>query len=213
MRAIIVTGGNKPSKELLLNYIKEDDLIIGVDKGCNALYEYNIKPNLILGDFDSIDKNNLMELKKAGSKVLTFEPEKDYTDTDLGYINAKELGADEILFFGATGTRLDHTLGNVGILLKALKEGIKSEIIDDNNRVYLINKKTSFNGEYGDLISFHAISDIVTNVNIKGAKYELSNYNMTLFEPRAICNEFIDKDITISFDKGIIMVIFPNELS
>ena len=55
MRAIVVTGGEAPSKELLLKYIKEDDYIIGVDKGCNALYEYNITPNVILGDFDSAD--------------------------------------------------------------------------------------------------------------------------------------------------------------
>ena len=56
MKVIIVSGGNKPSEKLLKSYIENDDIIIGVDKGCNALFDYNIKPNLILGDFDSIKK-------------------------------------------------------------------------------------------------------------------------------------------------------------
>ena len=56
MKAIIVSGGNSPSKEILLKYIEEGDYIIGADKGCNALYEYKIKPDLVIGDFDSAKK-------------------------------------------------------------------------------------------------------------------------------------------------------------
>ncbi len=209
MRAIIISGGKAPSKELLLSYIKEDDMLIGVDKGCNTFYEYNITPHLILGDFDSAKKEYIEEFIKRGVKSEKYNPEKDYTDTHLGYIKAKENGADEIIMFGVTGTRLDHTLANLGILFMALKDKIKLEIIDDNNRIFLIDKKTTFKGQEGQIISFHALSNVVKNINIMGAKYSLKNYDMTLLEPRAICNEFLDKDITISFDEGIIMVIFP----
>ena len=209
MRAVVVSGGTPPSKELLLKYLKDDDFLIGVDKGCNALFEYDLIPNLILGDFDSAKKEAIDYLKNKGARVLTFEPEKDYTDTDLGYINAKENGADEVLFFGVTGTRIDHMMGNVGIMLKSLKEGIEVKIIDDHNYMFLIDNNHVFKGKYGEIISFHALSDIVKNINIRGAKYCLSNYDMTLFEPRAICNEFIDDDIEITFDSGIILVNFP----
>lgn len=211
MRAIIVSGGNPPSKELLLKYVKKEDLIIGVDKGCNALYEYNIEPNIILGDFDSVNEKVLDYFKTSGSKVTILNPEKDYTDTDIGYMTAKENGADEILFFGVTGSRMDHMLGNLGILLKALNENVKAKIIDDNNVMYLVNGKATFKGEEGSLISFHALSHVVKNLKIEGAKYELENYDLTLLEPRAISNVFLDKDITISFDSGIILVIFPRD--
>ena len=211
MRAVIVSGGTPPTKELLLSYLKKDDFLIGVDKGCNCLYDYDLKPNLILGDFDSANKEVIKSFKEAGIEVLKFNPEKDYTDSDLGYIKAKEHGADEILFFGATGSRIDHSLGNIGILLKSLRDGIKLEIIDDNNRIFLIDKETTIKGTYGDIISFHALSDEVKNICIKDAKYELNGYDMKLLEPRAICNEFIHKDISISFDSGIIMVIFPKD--
>lgn len=211
MRAVIISGGTPPSKGLLLSHLKENDFIIGVDKGCNCLYDYNLKPNLILGDFDSANKEIIKSFKENGVEMLKFDSEKDYTDSDLGYIKAKEHGADEILFFGATGSRIDHSLGNIGILLKALKEGIKIEIIDDNNRMFLINKGTTIKGTSGEIISFHALSDRVKNVCIKDAKYELIGYDMNLLEPRAICNEFIYKDIIISFDSGVIMVVFPKD--
>lgn len=209
MRSVIVSGGTAPSKELLLKYIKSDDFIIGVDKGCDALYKYNIKPNIVLGDFDSASSEVVEYFKKEIEDFRKYKPEKDYTDTDLGYITAKENGATEILLFGATGTRLDHMFGNIGIMLKALRENIDLKIIDNYNITYLIDKKTTFSGKFGEEISFHAISDVVKNVEIKGAKYELHSYDMTLFEPRAICNQFIDSDITISFDSGIIMVDYP----
>lgn len=211
MRAVIVTGGTPPTKELLLKYIKEDDYIIGVDKGCNCLYQYKIKPNIILGDFDSIDSKIIDYYKASNIEIIEFEPEKDYTDTDLGYRKAVASGAKEILLFGATGTRIDHMLGNVGLQLKAIGSGIHLEIIDDHNRMFLIDKSTRFYAKDRGIISFHAISKVVKNINIRGAKYPLVNYDMTLFEPRAICNEFIGEDVIITFESGIIMVIFPKD--
>lgn len=211
MRAVIVSGGEAPSKNLLKSILKDDDYLIGVDKGCNCLFEYNIKPDLILGDFDSANANVITQFKLEGIKTLEYNCDKDYTDTDLGYIKAKEAGADEVIFLGVTGTRIDHMLANVGVLIKAFNEGINAEIIDDNNRIFLINKATKFKGKVGETISFHALSEVVKNVCIKDARYELLNYDMTLLEPRAICNEFIDKDITISFDSGLLMVIYPHD--
>ena len=140
MRSIIVSGGKAPSKELLKEYIKDDDYIVGVDKGCNILREIEATPNIILGDFDSIDKEVLNYYKDKGVKIEKFNPEKDYTDTDLGYIKALEVNPSEIILFGATGSRIDHMLGNIGILLKGLRENIKVTIVDDNNRMYAVIK-------------------------------------------------------------------------
>lgn len=211
MRVVIVTGGNSPSKELLDRYLKKDDFVIGVDKGCNCLYENQIEPRVILGDFDSINGAVLDYYINKGITIEKFKPEKDYSDTDLAYRKAVEMGAKEVILFGATGTRVDHMLGNIGIMLKALKDNIHLEIIDDNNRIFLVDRSTSLVGQEGSLISFHAVSEVVKNFTIKKAMYTLENYDMTLFESRAICNVFLKDDIEISFDKGIIMVIYPND--
>lgn len=211
MRSIIVSGGKAPSKELLKEYIKDDDYIVGVDKGCNILREIEATPNIILGDFDSIDKEVLNYYKDKGVKIEKFNPEKDYTDTDLGYIKALEVNPSEIILFGATGSRIDHMLGNIGILLKGLRENIKVTIVDDNNIMYAVNKSSLVKKEKGCVISFHALSDVVKNLTIKNGKYPLNNYDMTLLEPRAICNEFLDDDIYIEFDSGIILILYTKD--
>lgn len=211
MRSIIVSGGKAPSKELLKEYIKDDDYIVGVDKGCNILKEIEVTPNIILGDFDSIDKEVLNYYKDKNVKIEKFNAEKDYTDTDLGYIKALEVNPSEIILFGATGSRIDHMLGNIGILLKGLRENIKVTIVDDNNKMYAVNKSSLVKKEEGRVISFHALSDVVKNLTIKNGKYPLNNYNMTLLEPRAICNEFLDDDVYIEFDSGIILILYTKD--
>lgn len=212
MRAIIVTGGSEPSYELLKSYINEDDIVIGVDKGCNTLKRLDIMPNMILGDFDSIDDNVISYFKGKNIAIEKFNPEKDYTDTHLAYNKAKDIfNVDEIILFGATGTRLDHTLGNIGLMINALNDNIKLEIINENNRMFAVNKSTVIKKDAGKVISFHALSDEVKNFNITGGKYPLKNYNLKILEPRAICNEFLDGDINISFDSGIILVLYTND--
>lgn len=211
MRSIIVSGGKAPSKELLKEYIKDDDYIVAVDKGCNILKEIEVTPNIILGDFDSIDKEVLNYYKDKNVKIEKFNAEKDYTDTDLGYIKALEVNPSEIILFGATGSRIDHMLGNIGILLKGLRENIKVTIVDDNNKMYAVNKSSLVKKEEGRVISFHSLSDVVKNLTIKNGKYPLNNYNMTLLEPRAICNEFLDDDIYIEFDSGIILILYTKD--
>lgn len=207
MRVIIVSGGNPPSKELLENYIKDADFIIAADKGGECLLNYGITPNVLLGDFDSMKKEALKELENKVNEVIQYPPEKDYTDTEIAFLESIKRGGDKIYLFGATGTRLDHTLGNIGLLLNAKKKGVYLEIIDNNNRMYLGDKKIKLFGKYGENISFHALSDEVKSLKIKGAKYNLLECDVPLLAPRAICNEFIDTPIEIEYKEGELLIL------
>ena len=207
MVVAIVSGGTPPSEKLLRNYLNKVDFIIAADKGSECLYNYNIIPDLLLGDFDSTKKEILADIKLQAKEVLEFPPEKDYTDTEIAIIEAIKRGAKKIYLFGAIGSRMDHTLGNIGLLLTTKKKGSMLEIIDDNNRLYLGKNNMILSGKYGETISFHALCDKVINFNIKGAKYNLENYDMGLLDPRAICNEFIDTPIEISYETGELLIV------
>lgn len=211
MISAIISGGKPPSEKLLKNYLNEVDYIIAADKGCECLYNYNIIPDLLIGDFDSANKEILNRAKLKIKEVLEFPPEKDYTDTEIALMEAVKRGAEKIYLFGATGSRIDHTLGNIGLLLIAKEKGIALEIIDDNNRIYLGQNKMILHGSYGDNISFHALSDKVVNLEIKGGKYILESYDMSLLAPRAICNEFIDTPIEISYDEGVLLILHSRD--
>lgn len=207
MKVAIVSGGEAPSEKLLRKYLERVDFIIAADKGSECLYSYNIIPDMLLGDFDSAKKEILEKMKLKAKEVLEFPPEKDYTDTEIAIMEALKKGAEKIYLFGGIGSRVDHTLGNIGLLLTTKQKGVVLEIIDDNNRLYLGENKMTLFGECGENISFHALSDKVINFNIKGAKYNLDSYDMSLLDPRAICNEFVDTPIDISYDKGELLII------
>ncbi|NFT91983.1 thiamine diphosphokinase [Clostridium botulinum] len=208
MKVMIVSGGNTPSEKLINQYVKKVDFIIAADKGGEYLLKYNIIPDLLIGDFDSMSKESLNTLKTVVKEVLKFPPEKDYTDTEMALMEAVKRGGEKIYLLGATGTRMDHTLGNIGLLLSYKKKGIYLEIIDNNNKVYLANNKMDLNGKRGENISFHALSDIVKNFKVTGAKYNIPNgKDITLLDPSAICNEFLDTCINIEYDKGEILIL------
>lgn len=76
MKAVIVAGGNKPSKALISSYIKNIDLIIGADKGSEYLYDYEITPHVILGDFDSINKEKLKKIEENQVEIIKFPQKK-----------------------------------------------------------------------------------------------------------------------------------------
>lgn len=207
MRVIIVTGGNKPSKKRILEFLKEDDFIIGSDSGCNCLREYNITPNLILGDFDSVDESVLEYFKNKKVNIMKYPSDKDYSDTHLAYEEGVKLGGSEFIIFGATGSRLDHTLGNIGLLLIGEKNNTPITIIDNNNRIYIKEKDFKIKGSFGENVSFHALSEEVIGFTIRDAKYNIENYTLKLLEPRAISNEFLEKEISVSFKGGKILVL------
>lgn len=211
MNALIVSGGNAPSEKLLKKYLSLCDFVIGADKGNECLIKYDIKPDLSLGDFDSIDKDVLSIIETCGSKLLKFPPEKDYTDTEIAVMEALKRGAEKIYLLGGTGTRVDHTLGNIGLILTTKKKGAQLIMVDDNNEFYLAQSNMEIKGRYGNNISFHALSDTVRNFKIQGAKYNLDGYDMNLLDPRAICNEFVDTPIKISFDSGELLIIHSND--
>lgn len=206
MKVVIMSGGKQPSKDLLMAELKDCDFIICADSGANCLYKYDIKPNILLGDFDSINKEVLEYYKNDCSNVIKYPREKDFTDTELALSEALKLDVDEVVFLGCTGTRLDHLFGNMGLILRCVKDGIKACIKDDNNAIFIIDKTSILAGEKGEMFSIQAYMNEVKDLCIEGAKYPLHNYNLKFGDPRTISNEFLDGDVKISFKKGYVIV-------
>ncbi|GKU24799.1 thiamine diphosphokinase [Clostridium folliculivorans] len=209
MKAVIVAGGKAPNKDLFLCEIEDADYLIAADSGVNVFYKYNVEPNVILGDFDSAKHEAINSFKEV--EIVKFKPEKDFTDSELAFKNAIEHGADEIVLLGCTGTRLDHTVANIGLLKRALDLNIKAIIKDENNCIFLVSKGVELQGSHGQTISFQAFGESVRNFYIADAKYPLYDYNLQFGDGRTVSNEFIDKSIKIDFSAGIVMVIYSND--
>ena len=140
MKAVLIGGGNEPSKDILNEELKDAELLICADGGANCLYKYKIIPQYLLGDFDSINKTILEFYKGKDCCIEIYSKDKEYTDSEICFNKALELNATEITMLGFTGNRLDHFIGNLGLLLRCTTLGIHGVIRDNNNKILIASK-------------------------------------------------------------------------
>lgn len=208
MRVLIVSGGLEPSYDILHEALNKTEIIIGVDRGCTYLLKNNVKPMYIMGDFDSISKDTYNKLSDNTIVKVEFNPEKDFTDTEAAFDFAiNNLKATEIILLGATGKRIDHFIGNLGVLKRALNRGVKAFIKDEYNEIYLTNKNHVIEETNYKYISFQAYENEIKDFSIKKAKYELDNYTLRFGDPLTISNEFIGTPIEVRFTNGTLIII------
>ncbi len=211
MDILIVSGGDI-NFTLLKEYVSNhpDITIIAVDKGVEALFSLNILPNHIVGDLDSVSPS-IKEKYTNNTNVVfhKYKPEKDYTDTDIAIKLAIKLNATSITILGALGKRMDHALANIHILNYALKANIPCKIVDEHNKIYLINKTTILKKleVYGKYISLIPLTSTVSGLSLNGFKYPLSNYTLKYGKSLGVSNEIIEDVATIELKKGILIVI------
>lgn len=207
MRAVLIGGGKKPSRELIEKHMNNSEILICADGGGDCLYEYSMLPDYLLGDFDSISKEALNYFQSRLKHIDTYPSEKDSTDSELCVDKALNLGVTEIVMLGFTGTRIDHLLGNLGLLHKCMVLGIKGQLEDDNNNIIISDKDVTIKKNSMKYFSLQAYSDVVENLNIQGAKYPLLNYKLLKGDPRTISNEFFNEEVCINFSSGTLLII------
>lgn len=211
MDCLIVSGGNT-SDAFATEIIKNGgyEIIIAADSGMEFLYRVGIKPDIIVGDFDSVDSSILDYYREQEHiEICMLNQEKDDTDTEYAIREAIGRGASGITILGGTGTRLDHVMGNIALLGIGLEEGVDIELLDPYNRIRMFNRSVTIakKDQYGKYISVIPYSDSVKNVTITGMKYPLTNCMMGGFNSLGVSNEITQEEASISFEEGIILLI------
>ncbi|SHJ43521.1 thiamine pyrophosphokinase [Hathewaya proteolytica DSM 3090] len=211
MFGIVLGGGTPPSSEIIEAVTKGENVIVCADGGANTAYKYNLDCKAIIGDSDSIDKEVKKHFKNKNCEFVEYSPEKDYTDTELAIKYLIEEGIDFIIMLGCTGTRIDHTLANIGLMVDYAIKGCHIKIIDDNNIVQVVKSSKTISGPVGAIFSLQAFREDVTNLKIEGAKYPLNGIQLRSGSPLTVSNVFEEKNVSISFDSGILLLIFPRD--
>jgi len=206
MKAVLVCNGSIYDYDNIKKHIGCSDYIISVDGGAGHLRKMGIVPHILIGDFDSADSDDLRYFIDKGIEVYQFPIEKDMTDSELAIEKALEVGADELLFIGAIGSRVDHSFANILLLKKLLDISIKACIIDENNQIYMFNTTFTLQRQDGYKLSLIPISGKVTGVTTKGLKYKLEDATMTLGTSWGVSNEFLEDNVTVTIEEGILLV-------
>ncbi|HWR10966.1 MAG TPA: thiamine diphosphokinase [Rectinemataceae bacterium] len=119
MKALIITGGECPTREFLRELAGEADIVIAADSGLDAAIRAEIEPDLVVGDFDSLeDRSGLASIPP--DKIVRYPVEKDDTDTEIALAAARAKGADYLIVAGGGGGRLDHLLAVASLFSRSL---------------------------------------------------------------------------------------------
>lgn len=207
-KACIVTGGTL-SEQLLAMYMAQhpQELLIVVDGALEITHRLQMQPDYIVGDFDTVD-NRLLDFYDD-SVILRHPPEKDQTDTELAIETALQAGCDSLVFFGATGSRLDHSLANIFLLQGLLCRGVEAEVLNENNRLYLKNRSFTLYRKkvLGDYVSLLPLTEVVKGVTLKGFKYPVEKLTFHREQTLGISNEITDEEARVELDEGIFIVV------
>ncbi len=217
MRDTVIFSGGRTDLVFAAEFMKDQKnaFLIAADRGLEALMSLGLRPNAVIGDFDSASKETIDQVnsfeKEDDITVIRLNPVKDDTDTEaavrFALENNKEPG--DIYILGGTGSRVDHILGNISILGLGKDFGKKIILLDENNRIELLFESRTILKEeaFGDFVSLIPFGDEVTGLTLKGFKYPLKNGVLKGFNSLGISNEIVSKEAQISFDSGVLIMV------
>lgn len=185
---------NKEKIKIPENKNISGDIFIAADSGIETAVKLNITPDILIGDFDSLDLDKFDKHKISENiKIIKYPAEKNDTDSMLAVKYALELGYKNIAVIGGIDGRTDHTLANLFLLKYIKNKGGSGYITNGYNKItYLENAKVKIYKEY-KYISVIPVSPEIRGVTLKGFKYPLDNAKVRIEEPYTVCNE-IAKD-------------------
>lgn len=201
-RCVIVGGADINNYKYIKSCLHNDDFIVFCDSGLKHLESLQVKPGLIVGDFDSHDNPHL------DVETIVLPCEKDDTDTVFAVKEALKRGFDDFLLVGVIGARLDHTLGNVSILLMLDKAGKKGKIIDDFSEMEIISNEPAYVDDSFAYFSLLNITGVAKGITIENAKYPLVNAEITSEYQYGISNEVLQGNkAKVGVKKGELLLI------
>ncbi|MCQ2550586.1 MAG: thiamine diphosphokinase [Clostridia bacterium] len=182
------------------------DHVICADAGYLVAKDLGLKPDTLIGDFDSMDAPDDLD-------AIVLPKEKDLTDSEAAFDWAVRHGFTAITMIGGLGGRFDHTMGNIGLLAKYTKAKINVNIIDGQNKVYMLRpgihqiKKDGY--KYLGLLSYDTATKGIT---LEGVKYPVKNEILSNDTTYGVSNEITKDEAKLSFTQGMLLVIQTKDI-
>jgi thiamine pyrophosphokinase len=184
------------------------DLIIAADGGYNHLKKFNVTPDIVIGDFDSLG------YIPDDISVIKLPAEKDVTDMYAATEIGLDRGFEEFQIYGACGGRLDHTIGNASLLMEYSRmfdldaRGIYIEAVTDNGSAFAVNDTTEFDCGIGRQVSIFS-PDNSLKIRSTGLEYPTDE---VVFDNwwKATLNNAVQDTVKLEFNHPSMALVFLN---
>ena len=203
MRRCVIIGGAEITRyDQVKSYLSTGDYAIYCDSGLRHREALELAPDLIVGDFDSHPDPRLPV------ETITLPREKDDTDTVYAVKEALKRGFEDFLLLGVVGGRLDHSLGNVSILLYLDALGKRGLIVDDYSEMEIVSRQEAEVGPEFPYFSLLNISGTARGITLENAKYPLTDAEIRCDYQYGVSNEPLPgKTARICLKEGRLLLI------
>ena len=202
---IIISGGNIQNG-FALDFLKkrieesrgEKITLVAADKGMEwFMKNREFIPDLAIGDFDSLSEEGQKYMESLkGPEIIRLKPEKDDSDTQSAV------------------NQMDHVLANLGLLSMGKEQGVRIAIADQWNYITLAESGTILHREeqFGKYVSFFTVGGDVTGLTLKGFKYPLNGYHLTVEDSGlTVSNEISEETAEILYESGQLLMIMSRD--
>ena len=201
-RCVVIGGAAIKDHQAVWEYLNPDDFNIFCDSGLFHQEALGIEPHLIVGDFDSHENPHL------NVETIVLPCEKDDTDTVYAVKEAVKRGFDNFLLLGAAGGRLDHTLGNLSILLSLHAQGTRALLLDDYSEMEVVGREPAYIDDSFPFFSLLNISGTARGVSIEDAKYPLRDAEIPCTYQYGVSNEVLPgRRARVSVEEGELLLV------
>ena len=165
-------NGSNPKHPTVKDRLKSINTFFCVDGGADKLITMGYTPDIILGDLDSIDKEN----KNYNSTIVYLE-DQSKSDLEKSISWCVNQGIEELELFGFSYGRDDHHLANL-FIMKNFSDRIKMKMYTDKSLIFCINKHSTFLSKANQTVSIFTFNE-KTTITTTGLKYPLKNSPLT----------------------------------
>lgn len=209
LRAVIFANGILSESTNATQLIQPGDVLIAADGGARHCLALNLTPQAVIGDFDSLETDELALLNNAGAQVIRHPARKDFTDLELAIEHALTIGADNILILGALGRRWDQTLANLLLPAAESFSGATIRLVDEFQEIIYIRSGDSveITGNPGDTASLIPLAGNARGITTSGLEYPLEKGTLHFGSTRGISNVLQGNRATVSVEEGLLLCV------
>lgn len=207
MKVVVVAAGELAASDAM--WLDDADLVIAADGGAGSLDRLGRRPDLLVGDLDSVDASLVERLEVAGTRVERHPIDKEASDSELAVETAFGAGGSTVVMLGAMGgERVDHELANLLLLadpflagrdLRAVRGGTCVRSLHAGDRLLL-------NGAAGDLVTLLPVGGDAGGVTTEGLRWSLDAATLRMGRSRGLSNEVIGAPASVRISQGTLLV-------
>ena len=207
MRAVIIANGIAPDEATVRRWLNSATQLICADGGARTALSLGLRPDVVVGDLDSLDEVQRVQLVAMGCRMVIYPVAKDWTDLELALKLAVEEGATDIVILGALGGRLDQELANILLLLLPELKNVSARIVDERQEMFVARGEVTIAGQSGDIVSLIPLGGDVVGIITEGLMYRLQDEPLLAGPARGISNLMIGQVARVTLRSGALLVI------